>query len=424
MPQALQHLDGREPDGVVVEPILFARRLLRAQSDASLVELAAAGHERPFEVIVERYRRPLERYCARFVAPTLVEDVVQQVFLAAWLALRHGTEVRHLRGWLYRIAYNAALEVARSPEADCMPLRDGDRYADGADSVLERRLTTREALAALATLPERQRDALLRIAIDSRSPAEVADELGLTRNALRQLVFRARCTLRAGACALSPPQLAAWAASLGQGGGAGAAATAAGGGALVKVGAAVVLAGAVAVSTAEVVAPPGRGPERGAAAEARAAPGRPAAAGTAGPAAVVRDSIAPPVRLQRAQRERPAHGGRRQREGSPARSVQAVPGGVPASTEGDKHAPVTDDVEGVAADVDETKPEPEAVEGSAGGEVEGDADAAPSEPQTSDPGEETSHAGDAESPAPVPAEGQPEPEDEREAGDRAREGQP
>jgi hypothetical protein len=33
--------------------------LLRAQTDERLVELARAGHERAFEAIVERYRKPL-----------------------------------------------------------------------------------------------------------------------------------------------------------------------------------------------------------------------------------------------------------------------------------------------------------------------------------------------------------------------------
>jgi hypothetical protein len=40
-------------------------KLLRTQTDERLVALAAAGHERAFEAIVERYRRPLLRHCRR-----------------------------------------------------------------------------------------------------------------------------------------------------------------------------------------------------------------------------------------------------------------------------------------------------------------------------------------------------------------------
>ena len=39
--------------------------LLRTQSDERLAALAREGHERAFEAIVERYRRPLMRACRR-----------------------------------------------------------------------------------------------------------------------------------------------------------------------------------------------------------------------------------------------------------------------------------------------------------------------------------------------------------------------
>ena len=41
---------------------IVSTTLLRTQSDARLVELAREGHERAFEAIVERYRKPLHRY--------------------------------------------------------------------------------------------------------------------------------------------------------------------------------------------------------------------------------------------------------------------------------------------------------------------------------------------------------------------------
>lgn len=41
-------------------------RLLAAQSDQRLVALVKEGHERAFEALVQRYRRPLLRYCRRF----------------------------------------------------------------------------------------------------------------------------------------------------------------------------------------------------------------------------------------------------------------------------------------------------------------------------------------------------------------------
>src|SRR6185312_3241699 len=81
---------------------------------------------------------------------------------------------------------------------------------------LERRDEMQQALTSIAALPSRQRAALLAVAVDGRAHADVAQELGLTDGAVRQLVHRARTTLRTGATALTPlPLLHAMVASAG-----------------------------------------------------------------------------------------------------------------------------------------------------------------------------------------------------------------
>ncbi len=64
--------------------------LLRTQSDDRLAALAAAGHERAFEAVVERYRRPLIRHARRYLGEARAEDAVQQALMAAWTARRRG----------------------------------------------------------------------------------------------------------------------------------------------------------------------------------------------------------------------------------------------------------------------------------------------------------------------------------------------
>ena len=76
-------------------------------------------------VIVERYRPELLVFARRLSSEGRGEDIVQQAFLSAFAALRSGTEVRHLRGWLYRIVRNAAV-ASHAPV--CVPLgRHGRR---------------------------------------------------------------------------------------------------------------------------------------------------------------------------------------------------------------------------------------------------------------------------------------------------------
>jgi RNA polymerase sigma factor (sigma-70 family) len=229
--------------------------LLRTQSDERLVALAREGHERAFEAIVKRYRRPLLSVCRRMVPEARAEDVLQQALLSAWRALRRGDQVHDVRAWLFRIVRNAALSNLRG--AGAPELLDTLAAAPNPQEEAERREVVNETLEAVARLPERQRQALLRIAVQGRSQDEVAAELGVSRTAVRQLVHRARVTLRSAASALIPFPLVEWLASAGTGAEplslrlGGLAAGAGGAGA----GAALLKAGAVAGVAAAVSAP-------------------------------------------------------------------------------------------------------------------------------------------------------------------------
>jgi RNA polymerase sigma factor (sigma-70 family) len=192
-------------------------KLLRTQSDDRLRALAADGHERAFEAIVERYRRQLLRHCRRYLPEARAEDALQQALMSAWSALQRGDDVRELRPWLHRIVHNTSLNALRAAGYDYEQLRDTLRGGGGPAELAERSAVVRQTLAGLAALPERQRDALLKIAVEGRSQDEVAQELGLSHGAVRQLVHRARSSLRAAATAVIPLPLAVWLASAGGG---------------------------------------------------------------------------------------------------------------------------------------------------------------------------------------------------------------
>ena len=180
-------------------------RLLATQSDARLAELAAQGHERAFEALVLRYRRALLGYCRRLpLSGGLAEDALQQGLLQAWLALQSGTEVRDPKPWLYRVVRNAALNMRRNAGHEHGELSETLRGSDAPEVDLARRTAVRGVLAGLVALPENQREALLRTAVEGHSHEQVAAELGLSDGAVRGLVYRARATLRTAATAITP----------------------------------------------------------------------------------------------------------------------------------------------------------------------------------------------------------------------------
>jgi len=223
--------------------------LLRAQSDGRLAALAASGHDRAFEAIVERYRKPLARYLRRLLSEPLAEDVLQATFVRAWQALGSGTQVRDLRPWLYRIAHNQAVNALRAAGPGASALPDAlPTPAPAPDVAAERGEELRSALRGIGDLPDRQRAALMAVAVEDRPHADVAAELGLSDGGLRQLLLRARTTLRAAATAITPYPLVSWLSAGSDVGSARVAEVAAGAGGIgvaMKAGAAVLAAGAV-----------------------------------------------------------------------------------------------------------------------------------------------------------------------------------
>jgi RNA polymerase sigma factor (sigma-70 family) len=227
--------------------------LLRSQSDERLVSLARAGHDRAFATIVERYRAELLAMALRLVSDGRAEDVLQQALLSAFAALRSGTEVRHVRGWLYQIVRNAA---ARAPRVDEAPLDEMTAAGPALEDVVQQRALAMSAMSEISRLPERQRDALVGAALGGLGRAELAASMGLSEGAVRQLVHRARVTVRTAVTAVTPWPVANWLASVSGGAGStsevvAAASALSGGGIAVKLGA-LLVTGAVATGVAVV----------------------------------------------------------------------------------------------------------------------------------------------------------------------------
>jgi RNA polymerase sigma factor (sigma-70 family) len=241
---------------------------LRSQSDERLVSLAQAGHERAFAVIVERYRGELQAFARRHNADGRAEDIVQQAFLGAFAALRSGAEIRHLRGWLYRIVRNEAIKTG-TPTTD-VPLDDVAVCGEPLEDVVQRRAVALSALSELSDLPTRQRQALVATALGGTSRADIARTMGLSEGAVRQLIHRARNTVRTAVTGLTPYPLAQFFAGSGSGAASDAplaAGAASAGGVAAKFGA-VLAAGVVAtgIATTQIPHSSHRAPPRASAA--------------------------------------------------------------------------------------------------------------------------------------------------------------
>lgn len=190
------------PPAEGLAPRLIIRPALRSQSDRRLVTLVRDGYEIAFEEIVRRYGRPLGRYAATIVGGRS-EDVTQDAFSKALLALRRSDADIELRPWLYRIVRNTALNDLRD-RAPVSELADTVPAAGGPAEAVEQREELVELTRRLQALPDPQRAAIVMRELEGLGHDEIATALGLSGGAARQAIYRARSALRDGFGMLVP----------------------------------------------------------------------------------------------------------------------------------------------------------------------------------------------------------------------------
>jgi RNA polymerase sigma factor (sigma-70 family) len=208
---------------------MFAGPALRVQPDGRLVKLVRSGSEPAFEEIVRRYGSALQRYAGAIVTRQRAEDVTQDAFSKAFVALRDSDKEIKLRPWLYRIVRNTALNELRDSPPQAAELDDRAVGGEEPADTIERREKVEALMAGLAALPEPQRAAIVMRELEGLSHEQIAKSLGISGGAVRQSIYRARTALRDGVGILVPlPLLRALAMSGGPDAATGAAAGGAG----------------------------------------------------------------------------------------------------------------------------------------------------------------------------------------------------
>ena len=179
-------------------PLAHASPWLRLRSDEQLVGLFRSGSEDAFRVIHDRYRQRLFSYSRQMLggSGSDAEDVMQDVFLRAYRALRADERPVSLRSWLYRVAHNRCIDTLRRPTPEASDVFEMSRPPahDPCDAA-ERREDLRRLVADVRRLPDQQRSALLMREMDGMSYAELSEALGVSLQAVKSLLVRARIGL-------------------------------------------------------------------------------------------------------------------------------------------------------------------------------------------------------------------------------------
>jgi RNA polymerase sigma factor (sigma-70 family) len=172
--------------------------LLRLASDERLIELTRRGQQAAFEALVARYQSRLLAFCRHMLhSREDAEDVLQEVFAAAFNAILADSREINARPWLYRIARNRSLNHLRRNTAIGVDSMDA-HFADAGQSTSEKahkREEFRLLVEDIGHLPETQRSALVLREMDALTYEQIADVMDTTVPSVKSLLVRARIGL-------------------------------------------------------------------------------------------------------------------------------------------------------------------------------------------------------------------------------------
>ena len=157
--------------------------------DALLVGAARVGNRGAFAKLHGRWARTIHGVLLASVPRQDVDDLVQDVFLKAFLKLTSLRDDLAFGGWLLRIARNRAADYHRGA-TPTEALRDD---VAGPDTDLRR---AHEALDAIRSLPPAYRETLVLRLVEGMNGPEIAARTGLTPDSVRVNLHRGFKLLR------------------------------------------------------------------------------------------------------------------------------------------------------------------------------------------------------------------------------------
>jgi RNA polymerase sigma-70 factor, ECF subfamily len=158
---------------------------------------ALARTRAEFEALVQDIRPELHRYCARMIGSVVdAEDVLQEALTKAYSALPTTTAVANMRGWLFRIAHNKAIDYLR--RSTNQPMEQLDEYPLVAepDLPLDEQELVAVALSVFLKLAPKQRSCVILKDVMGCSLAEISELLDATVGEIKAALHRGRARLR------------------------------------------------------------------------------------------------------------------------------------------------------------------------------------------------------------------------------------
>jgi len=162
---------------------------LNEENDHELLQLLARGSEYAFAIIFDRYRRRVYKTALVFLKSSeAAEEVVQEVFLRLWQKRKDLPDINYLNSFIRTVAYNLMVDQFRKKilEKDYKKqLGFEQAMVDNTDHRVRDDESVRLLQAAIATLPQRQRQVYELARLKGLSQEEIATTLSISKNTVK-----------------------------------------------------------------------------------------------------------------------------------------------------------------------------------------------------------------------------------------------
>lgn len=176
--------------------------------DWELAEHIKAGDDRAFDLLMERYKRPILNFVYRMLGnASEAEDIAQDVFVRTYQSIckpSFSAGNGKFSTWLFSIAHNAAIDSLRRKKRQ--PVESIDAIAESrldsavtvrtADKILAEQELGKQIADAISELPPDQKTAIILAEYHDMSYSEISEIMRCSEKSVESRLYRAKQTLR------------------------------------------------------------------------------------------------------------------------------------------------------------------------------------------------------------------------------------
>jgi RNA polymerase sigma-70 factor (ECF subfamily) len=170
-------------------------------TDEELAKSVQDGNKEKYRELVERYQKRLFGYINKMInqPPEEIEDVLQEVFINAYINIQSFNTKRYFSNWIYRIAHNKCVDYMKKSHLKIKIIEDDEIFLNKEklieEVVLEEDMSS-EVYKAINKLNEKYKDVIILYYFENKTYDEISDILRIPVRNVGVSLFRAKEKLK------------------------------------------------------------------------------------------------------------------------------------------------------------------------------------------------------------------------------------